>query len=536
MNFLAKEQRIGIAAALLALSAFLSRIMGLVRDKVISWQFGTGSEADMYFAAFVVPDMINYLLAGGFMSITIIPLLSRCFREDDADAWNFFSCIFCWMLTASALLTGLGAFFAENLASLVAPGFTPAQCGRLAFFMRIILPAQIFFLSGSCFTALLFLRRQFSVPALTPLIYNACIIAGGLLCPLFFTNRETGMTGYCAGVTVGACLGAFILPMSVAARQRMIIRPTFRHRLFGKFLLTALPLMLGQTIIMLDEQFLRVFGSLAGEGVVSLLNYGRRIAQVPIGLVGQAMAVASYPFLVSLLTNGENEKFDATLNSTLKTGTALIVPVCAWMCAATWPILCLIFEGGKFGVQETQLAIPLARIQMAMSPFWVVYMVLARGYYAHGDTMSPAVMGTIMTLLCLPCYYWLAVPLGAWAIAALSGLSVGAYVLWLIAYWKRKYGPGALAGLAGMSCRALLCSLPAAGAAWFMANASMRSLDFNPFVNACIATVVSGIVFTALFLPLCRLFAPDIAGTFSEFMMKLGKRLGVKNLTKEAAK
>ena len=106
MGLLSSRQHMGAAALILAASTILSRLMGLIRDKVISWQFGAGGEADMYFAAFVVPDIINYLLAGGFMSITIIPLLSRRFQEDEADAWRFFSCVFCWTLTASLLLTG----------------------------------------------------------------------------------------------------------------------------------------------------------------------------------------------------------------------------------------------------------------------------------------------------------------------------------------------------------------------------------------------------------------------------------------------
>ena len=81
MEIAQKSQRMGIAALLLAASNLLSRLMGLVRDKVISWQFGAGEEADLYFAAFVVPDIINYLLAGGFLSITLLPLLAKCFQK-----------------------------------------------------------------------------------------------------------------------------------------------------------------------------------------------------------------------------------------------------------------------------------------------------------------------------------------------------------------------------------------------------------------------------------------------------------------------
>ncbi len=516
MGLLSSRQHMGAAALILAASTILSRLMGLIRDKVISWQFGAGGEADMYFAAFVVPDIINYLLAGGFMSITIIPLLSRRFQEDEADAWRFFSCVFCWTLTASLLLTGAGILAAEPLARLVAPGFSPEQWQRLAFFMRIILPAQVFFLCGACLTALLFLRRQFSVPALAPLVYNGCIIAGGLLLPLLGTRlgidqgNGYGMTGYCLGVTVGAALGTFALPLRVAAGGGLHLRPVWRHRLMGRFLITALPLMLGQTIIMLDEQFLRVFGSLAGDGVVSLLNYARRIAQVPVGLMGQAAAVASYPFLVSLLTKGDTERFDQTLRTALRAGLGLIIPCALWMMAAAWPILGVIFQGGRFGAAETLAAVPLTRIMLASTPLWIVYMVLVRAYYAHGDTLTPAVTGTIMTLACLPLYYYWAVPLGAWAIAALSGASVSLYVLWLVGLWIRRHGNGAFAGLCGLGLRALACSLPGAGAAWWLARYCLAHLPLPPIAAACAALAVSGLAFALLFLPLAWRFAPSV--------------------------
>ncbi len=526
MGLLSAKQRMGAAALILAASTIISRLMGLVRDKVISWQFGAGGEADMYFAAFVVPDIINYMLAGGFMSITIIPLLSRRFQEDEDDAWSFFSCVFCWMAVASLALTLTGMLAAGPLARLIAPGFTPEQWDRLAFFMRIVLPAQVFFLCGACITALLFLRRQFRVPALAPIIYNGCIILGGLtlpwlaglapvravLSPALLIHFE-GMTGYCVGVTVGAALGTFALPLAAAMQGGMRLRPVWRHRLMGKFLVTALPLMLGQTIMMLDEQFLRVFGSLAGDGAVSLLNYARRITQVPVGLMGQAAAVASYPFLVKLLTEGDREGFDRTLRTALRASLGLIIPCALVMIACAGPILGVIFQGGRFGPAETLAATPLTQIMLAVTPFWILYMVLVRAYYAHGDTITPAVTGTIMTVVCLPIYYYWAVPRGAWAIAALSGVSVSLYVLWLMFIWARRQGSGAFAGLGSLALRALACSLPGAAAAWWLSAHTLgraADLGLHPLWAALLALGLGGCAFMLLFLPLCLWLAPSI--------------------------
>ncbi|MDR3320165.1 MAG: oligosaccharide flippase family protein [Desulfovibrio sp.] len=508
MGLLSARHRMGVAALLLAASSVLSRFMGLVRDKVISWQFGVGAEADMYFAAFVVPDCLNYLLAGGVMSITIIPLLAQRFQEDEADAWRFFSCVFLWMLTSASLLALFGVFFVEPLAHLTAPGFTPDRRERLTFFIRLVLPAQVFFLSGSCFTALLYLRHQFSVPALAPLVYNGCIISAGLLLPLCAPVQ--GMTGYCVGVTVGAALGGFLLPWRVATQGGLHLQFVWRHKLMGRFLLTVLPLMLGQTVIMLDEQFMRVFGSLAGEGVVSLLNYARRIAQAPVGLVGQAAAAASYPFLVRLLAQGEEERFSETLRSALRTGLCLIVPCAACMAACAWPILGVIFQGGRFSAAETLAAVPLTQIMLAATPFWFVYMVLVRGYYACGDTITPAVTGTVITLLCLPVYQFWAVPAGAAGIAALSGASVSLYVLWLAVLWQRRNGAGVLAGIYSLGLRGVACSLPGVALAYSAAEYCMTKSGLSPFAAACAALAAGGTAFLFVFALLSRVFAPTI--------------------------
>lgn len=506
----------GVAALILAAGAILSRFMGLIRDKIISWQFGAGGESDLYFAAFVIPDLINYLLAGGFMSITVIPLLARRFREDEEDAWRLFSAIFLWMGLGAILLTLLAAMNAERLADLVAPGFDAERRERLAFFMRLILPAQVFFLSGAAPAALLHLRRQFAVPALSPLVYNGCIILGGVTAPL--VSPDAGMTGYCVGVTVGAALGAFALPLAMAARHGLRLIPNFRHAMLPAFAAVTLPLMLGQTVVSLDEQFCRVFGSLAGDGAVSLLNYARRLTQAPIALVGQAASVASYPFLVSLLARDDRAGFDATLNTALRAGICLIIPCAVWMIVAAEPVMAVIFQGGRFGAAETAASAPLLRLMLAAAPFWIFHMIMARAFYAGGDTLTPAVTGTILTLAALPVYRWWAVPQGAQGIALVSAVSVGLYCLWLGLIWRRRHGGGAFSGMGGDILRAALCALPAGALAWFcQEGASGAAAGLHPILAAAIRGGAGGIAFAAVFLGLAFKAAPGILAPLKRF-------------------
>ncbi|MCE5244282.1 MAG: murein biosynthesis integral membrane protein MurJ, partial [Desulfobacteraceae bacterium] len=412
MGFLNRRQQMGWAALIIGTSVFLSRFMGLVRDKVISYLFGATNESDIYFAAFVIPDFINYLLAGGYFSITLIPFLADLMNRDRDEGWRFFSVVFTWISIAIVTLTCIAMWFAPELARIAAPGLNPEAMERLTRFLRIILPAQVFFLTGSCFTAVLYLRKQFLAPALTPLIYNLSIILGGILL------KSKGMEGFCWGVLAGALVGNLLVPLlAVRQGEGMRLYPALRHPGLKRYILLALPLMLGQSIAMLDEQMLRVFGSLAGIGAVSWLAYARRIMMVPVSVVGQAAGVASYPFIAELAAKKEFARFHEVMNNALRNVLTLLVPLSVWMAIVSEPTVRLIFQQGHFTLADTAQTATLLRILLPAVCFWGFQQVLGRAFYARQDTLSPAVLGTVTTLCAVPIFLFLTRHLQAQGVA-----------------------------------------------------------------------------------------------------------------------
>ncbi len=508
MTFLTKVQNLGLAALIMSASIMLSRIMGLVRDKVISWQFGASAEADLYFTAFVVPDFINYLLAGGYVSITLIPLLSKSFEEDSADAWKFFSTVFCWASLAVTILTLTAWIFANPIATLIAPGFNAEQSLRLAFFLRIILPGQIFFVSGACFTALLYLRKQFIVPALTPLIYNGFIILLGVVFP--WLGLATGIEGFCYGVLMGAALGAWFLPALAAKKHGLKLCISWRHKYMWRFLLIALPLMLGQSVVMLNEQFLRIFGSMLDEGAVSLLSYARRISQVPVGVIGAAIAAASYPFLAKLAAQKDFATFNQTLHTAMKSSIALLLPASAWLISAALPTMGFVFEGGDFSSVDTVHSAPLLQIMLLAVPLWGVQMVLGRGFYALGDTITTTLCGTAITIISLPLFY-LAIPWGTIGIATVSVLGVIAYIIAIVFLWRRRQGDAAFVGLGKIIIWGIALSTIAAVAAWWISRLSLMFTAHLPSILPYLFTLAfSFISFTLIYSLLAWKFTPSL--------------------------
>ncbi len=519
MRIFSKVHNMGLAAVILAGSVFLSRFMGLVRDKIISYYYGATPETDIFINSFVIPDFINYLLAGGYFSITLIPLLSRFFQESEEEGQRFFSTVLVWLALFSCGATLLAWVFAEPLALLAAPRLPLELQPRLVHFLRIILPAQAFFLPGAAFTALLYYRRQFAVPAFTPLIYNGCIIMGGLVCLKFFPAY--GMEGFCWGVLAGAALGSFILPLAAVCAGGFRFLPGLNHRGLKKFILLALPLMLGQSIVALDEQFLRIFGFLTGEGSVTMLNYARRIAQVPVGVVAQAAGVASFPFLAALVAKGEKDGFNKTVNGALLASLAVIIPLAFWMIAVSGPTIRLIFQQGRFNAAQAGQTGILLAIMLCGVGFWALQQILGRGFYAHENTITPVLAGSASTLLGLPCYWFGARYYGAVGVALAGVASIALYTAMLLLVWRKHFG---LAALKGTGKRFALCTLISgltAALAYLPVRFIMPALPEHPLWASFLAISASGLLFAATYLPLTRFFAPELFNALCGIILKV---------------
>lgn len=513
--WLTTSYKMGIAAFIMAGSILLSRFMGLIRDKVISWEFGTTSEADIYFAAFVIPDFINYLLAGGYISITLIPLLSKSFQKSKQDGWKFFSTIFYWATITISILTFIAWIFAYDLAKIIAPGFTISAQERLGFFLRIILPGQIFFISGACISALLYIRKQFLAPALMPIIYNSCIILSGIIL------SSNGMEGFCWGVLIGAALGAFCLPFIVGLITDLHFCFSLRHPLMKHFLWLALPLMLGQSIVVFDEQLIRIFGSLAGEGAVSLLNYARRIMLVPVGVVAQSISVASFPFLATLVAKNDRIGFNATLNKALKGSLIIALPITGWMIIIALPTLGLIFEGGQFNSVQTILATPLLQLMLLSIPFWVVQQVIGRAFYAQQNTLTPALIGTFSTIIFIPFFPFTVKSWGSIGIASLTTISIMTYTLLLSFWWCKYFGFAAFNGLKIILIRSLFIIIPSGLLTWIITTLTSSLIHFSPIISYFLIITISTISFGLFYLLLACYFFPTIPNIIQNYFKKL---------------
>ncbi|HNC97436.1 MAG TPA: murein biosynthesis integral membrane protein MurJ, partial [Myxococcota bacterium] len=425
------KKSIGIAGLIWSASLLLSRVSGLLRERVLGTTLGVGGEADVYQAAFRVPDLINYLVAGGALSIVFIPLFTAHLeRGDEARAWRSFSILANFLVGALGSLIVVGMVAMPWLVGLLAPGFSPEQLSELSQLSRIVLPAQLFHLLGGLLSAALLSKERHAVPALAPLLYTGSIIAGGL-----WTGTAEG---FAWGVLIGAILGPFGLPLWACLREglrwQLIFDP--RDPDFRSYLYRSLPIMLGWSIVGMDETVVTWFASSFAEGSVAILGYARTLMKVPMGVFGMAMGIAAYPTLTRLCAEektGEAWKILARASRqvlVLAFGSQVILTVAGPELGA------LVYSARK--IQPDQLAEMgrcLGIFSLALGA-WTVQTLLARGFYARGKTWLPTWLGFGVLVLALPIYAGLA-PYGSTGLALASSLGITAYTLLLgVVLWR----------------------------------------------------------------------------------------------------
>lgn len=513
-------RRMGLAALVVSVGVLLSRLLGFVRQIVFAWVLGADGKSDAYFAAFQIPDFINYLLAGGYLSITFIPIFSRHLAADDeAEGWRAFAAIFRVLAVAITALVVVGWIFAGPIIHVVAPGFDAEQVAEAAHLTRIILPAQIFFVLGSLLMSVQYVREKFLVPTLAPVIYNLGQILGGVLLGAFM---GLAVEGFAWGVLVGAFVGSFLLQWWGARRVGMRLpKVRWRHPAVPEYLLLALPLMVGQSIPVVDEFLAKAFGSMAATGAVSWLNYGRRLMQVPVGVLAQAAGVAAYPFLARLFAEGRHKELSEATGRALRYVLFASLVAAAGLVSLAEPIVRVAFQRGRFTAADTVATATVLALYGVAVPAWGVQQLVSRGFYARREMWTPVVTGTVMTLVAIPVYWQLMQMLGYAGIAIAGTAAMVGYTALLAGVWYRRTGWSFARPVAVSSLRGLVIAALAGGAAWLARIGVDRVVPTTTFWGALLALVAGGAALLLAVVALGALLrAPEVGELAARFLRR----------------
>ena len=424
------------ATVLLITTILLSRMVGFLREMYIAWAFGATGVTDAYNAGFTVPDWLNYLVAGGTASITFIAIYTRLIAEDrEEEARKTFSVIITVMTVVLTVGIVLAEIFATPLDRWMFDKFRPDELALCVHITRILLPAQLFFYVGGVASAVLLSRRLFLLPAIGPLFYSAGIIVGGLL----FSHR-IGISSLAYGGVAGCFLGVFLINLVGAAKSGIGYRISFdiSNPAFREWIRLSVPLMIGVSLVTADEWIQRHFAA-GSTGDITRLTYARRLFQVPIAVLGQAVGQASLPFFARLFGEKRIEEFAGTVNSAIYKMLAAALLASSFMVAAALPLIDLVYRRGHLHFSDSrETAVFFFWFSISLA-FWAIQGLYARAFYAAGNTLTPMLASTIITLSSLPLYWILFQKLSTIGLVIASDLGIAANCITLAAllHWRR---------------------------------------------------------------------------------------------------
>jgi putative peptidoglycan lipid II flippase len=509
------------AAYILGISAILSQILGLLRDRLLAGTFGASRTLDIYYAAFRVPDFI-FVSLGSLVSVgIIIPMLIDRLDKSSTDTEvsskinqagkifvnNLFSA-FTIMISSVSLIV---FFLLPFIIKFLFPGFSFDAMEKTVVLGRILLLSPVFLGISNLFSSIVQVHNRFYIYALSPILYNVGIIVGiVLLYPLM------GLVGLVWGVVLGALMHLLVqIPFMLGEGYSPVLTLSPRWREIGQVFKVSLPRTIALSTQLISLMVLTMFASKMTEGSIATFNFSYNLESVPLSIIAVSYATAAFPLLSRLYTNGDHSKFTEHFVVALRHIIFWTTPALVLLVVLRAQIIRVILGSGKFSWDNTKLAAAALALFAFSLLAQSLVLLFIRGYYASGNTWKPLFINGFSALVTLVSSVMLVHTFstslffkyfiehlfkvddirGTELLMLPLAFSVGALcnviLFWI--FFKRDFpqmGKSALGTLFHSSAAAVLMG----GASYLTLNLLASHLNLNTFVGIFTQGMIAGIV------------------------------------------
>lgn len=402
------------ASAMLAFLGLFSRVLGVLRDRILASRFGASDLLDVYYVSFNIPDFVFNLLVVGAVASAFIPVFIEYQSKKDGEEWNLANNFLNILVIIMAITAGVIFIFTPWLIHLIAPGFSSEKKELVVLFTRVMLFSPIIFSISVVIGSILQIFHRFLAYALAPIMYNLGIIFGAI----YFVPKF-GPLGLAEGVVLGALLHLLIqLPALrgigfkwkkvwnfsrswfwTAARVPLGKRDAVRN-LCGdsgmrKILKLMVPRTVGLAAVQINWIVLNALATTISAGSVAVLNFANNFQYLPISLVGISAAVASFPTLSRQALEKDRTVFVEMINRTLRQILFIILPLSFLMIYLRTDLIRVVLGSGLFRPRDIELTgnilgfFMIGVFAQSTTPF------LARSFYAMQNTRIPVIASII---------------------------------------------------------------------------------------------------------------------------------------------
>jgi putative peptidoglycan lipid II flippase len=387
-------------AAFLFIMAYLaSRGLGVVRQTLFNILFGTGPEANAYYAAARLPETLFDLVAGGALTHAFIPVfLSYETGRGQREAWRLTSLVFNMMLVALTLMTIGCEFLAPAFVNhWLVPGYSPAEQRLTTELTRVMLIQPLFLGLGTVITAALNSKSQFLLPAVSITVYNVGLIAG---LAVAFLVPGVGIYGPTYGVLLAAALQVLVMvPALVKQGAHYSFTWDPRHPGLREVLILLVPNALAVAFGSISPIFDTSFASyMPDKASLAALNNAYLLFALPLALVSQAAGQAILPQMASLSASRRYIRLRQTLGKVAVISLVLSIAAACTLYLFGRPVIHILFQHGAFDAHSAAIT-NLALLGYALAlPGQAMATLLILAFYAMKNALVP-LCTTILALI-----------------------------------------------------------------------------------------------------------------------------------------
>jgi putative peptidoglycan lipid II flippase len=507
----APPRRFGGALAVGA-GIFLSRIAGLVRERVFAHYLGLSDAAAAFRAAMRIPNLLQNLLGEGVLSASFIPVYARLRAEGrDADASRVARAVGTLLaLVATALALG-GVLAARPLVEVLAPGFHGDARELTIRLVQIMFPGVALLVMSAWCLGVLNSHRRFFLSYVSPVLWNAALIGAAIAAGRRLVDRDADIAVWIAWGAVAGSAAQFGVQLPQVVRLLRSLRPSLAVRDPGvQTTLRAFgPILLGRGSVQLSGYIDQVLASYLGPSVLAAIFDAQILYLLPVSLFGMAVSAAELPEMSSA-TGGEaarTEQLQRRLRGSLRRIVFLVVPSAVAFVAIGRAIVALLFQTGRFGAADTELVwIILAGSALGLSA-GTQGRLLGSAFYALGDPKPPLRAALVRVAFTGVLGWAFALPLrdligysasgGAFGLTASAGFAAWIEFLLLRRWLARRIGPVPVPVRFGLGA---LAAAIAAGGLGYATDQLASAAGARTWLAAAAAIAVFGAVYLGIMM------------------------------------
>ena len=440
----------------------VGKLLGLVRDRLLAVNYGTGMEANAFYTASRIPRVFFDAVFASAIAACFIPVFSEYLTQKGRErAFRFAGAFLTVMAVLTAALSLVGMALSGVLVELFADGYDAPTAALAVSLTRMLFPTVLFTGVAFSFVGILQSMDEFNVPALISTVSNLVIIAYYML-----FNHRFGIYGLAGAFLAGWLLQALV-QLPALRKKGFRYRPSLEWRGEGmkKVFSLMLPVMVSTWVQPINLTVNSKFGSrLYGGAGVSAMEYSTNLYLIIAGVFVLSVTNVIFPKLARQNAGGEQEAFRDTLRRTLHAALFFVLPMSAGLMVLARPLVSFLYGGGQFDGFSVSITVrALTWVSLGMAGY-AVQNILSRACFARQDGRTPLLAGAVSIgvniLLCMV----LVGPMEVGGLALASAVSSTVYALLLLLPLERR-GEGVLtADFRRDLGKMLLCTLLMAAA------------------------------------------------------------------------